>query len=430
MLDKLSISCLIFLLIQVQSNSATLTLGNSLLIRGVKAVKGGVEEVVKDHLKLNCLGIPVTVFANVVERVLTQETNANDVRFYFYSRSQLNGSTVHAGEDFQLKDIDFQIQRNTVFIVHGFWSSGQVDWVQAMKDAFLKMEDMNVVAVDWQKGSNTINYLSASISTRIVGNQIAQLVHKLQEKALDFHQKPKKIGSLHLVGHSLGSHISAHAAHLIKAMKGNNNTIDWTVTRITGLDPAQPCFTSADESLKLDRNDAQFVDVIHTNARQILLLGLGLPDQLGHADFYPDGGQVQLGCSHIDISIWQFLLLPANIIRTAICSHGRSYELFTDSINVKVSGDCQYIGHEWDKTYKNITELVKSDCLNASCPEMGINSILYRTHEKGVFFVPAGDTPPYCNITDEHSKMMRKQLRRDRFVGKSIILNVADKVVG
>lgn len=87
--------------------------------------------------------------------------------------------------------------------------------------------------------------------------------------------------SIHFVGHSLGSHISAHAAHLIKeSQKGQSQR--WIVRRITGLDPAQPCFGDAEESLKLDKTDAAFVDVIHTNARNLLLLGLGLPDQLGN----------------------------------------------------------------------------------------------------------------------------------------------------
>lgn len=89
---------------------------------------------------------------------------------------------------------------------------------------------------------------------------------------------------IYFVGHSLGSHISAHAAYLIKESQ-KDQPESWTVTRITGLDPAQPCFTVADPSLKLDVDDAPYVDVIHTNARTLLFLGLGLPDQLGKMRF-------------------------------------------------------------------------------------------------------------------------------------------------
>lgn len=83
-----------------------------------------------------------------------------------------------------------------------------------------------------------------------------------------------------MVGHSLGSHISAHASYLIKA-KQDDKSASWYIKRLTGLDPAQPCFFTADPSLKLSKDDAEFVDVIHTNAGNILFLGLGLPDQLG-----------------------------------------------------------------------------------------------------------------------------------------------------
>ena len=85
---------------------------------------------------------------------------------------------------------------------------------------------------------------------------------------------------MHFVGHSLGAHISARASYLLQHSQ-MNKTSKWIVRRITGLDPAQPCFSTADLSLKLDKNDALFVDVIHTNAKHILFLGLGLPHQLG-----------------------------------------------------------------------------------------------------------------------------------------------------
>lgn len=65
---------------------------------------------------------------------------------------------------------------------------------------------------------------------------------------------------LHFIGHSLGAQISAQTAHLLK------EDGFWMVERITGLDPAKPCFTGIDASLKIDKGDADFVDIIHTQA--------------------------------------------------------------------------------------------------------------------------------------------------------------------
>lgn len=56
--------------------------------------------------------------------------------------------------------------------------------------------------------------------------------------------------------------------------------------RITGLDPAGPYFENTDTVVRLDKTDAKFVDVIHTDGASTLQLGLGLMQMSGHVDFY------------------------------------------------------------------------------------------------------------------------------------------------
>lgn len=58
-----------------------------------------------------------------------------------------------------------------------------------------------------------------------------------------------------------------------------------------GLDPALPFYTTVDRHSKLDRSDAKFVDVLHTNAGVF-----GKIEPSGHADFYINGGQTQPAC--------------------------------------------------------------------------------------------------------------------------------------
>lgn len=58
-----------------------------------------------------------------------------------------------------------------------------------------------------------------------------------------------------------------------------------------GLDPALPFFTTSDRHSKLDKTDAKFVDVIHTNAGVY-----GKIEPSGHVDFYMNGGQTQPAC--------------------------------------------------------------------------------------------------------------------------------------
>ena len=60
-----------------------------------------------------------------------------------------------------------------------------------------------------------------------------------------------------------------------------------------GLDPAYPLFEEASADEILDKTDAKFVDVIHTNAGRLEEGRKGFPFSLGHADFWPNGGSIQ-----------------------------------------------------------------------------------------------------------------------------------------
>lgn len=71
------------------------------------------------------------------------------------------------------------------------------------------------------------------------------------------------------------------------------------VSIFTGLDPAGPLFESQDPRARLDKTDANFVDVIHSNGEQLLLGGLGSWQPMGDVDFYPNGGRMQTGCSNL-----------------------------------------------------------------------------------------------------------------------------------
>ena len=88
---------------------------------------------------------------------------------------------------------------------------------------------------------------------------------------------------IHIIGHSLGAHAAGYAGSKISPR----------VSRITGLDPAGPYFEFPDPHVRLDRHDAHFVDVIHTDGQAHVQLGLGLLQPLDHADFYPNGGLEQ-----------------------------------------------------------------------------------------------------------------------------------------
>lgn len=80
------------------------------------------------------------------------------------------------------------------------------------------------------------------------------------------------------IGHSLGAHIGGEAGRMYQQLTNQS------LGRITGLDPARPCFNEGEHLTGLQRDDAHFVDVIHSNSGI-----LGHVRAMGDLDFYPNG---------------------------------------------------------------------------------------------------------------------------------------------
>ncbi|XP_062528667.1 pancreatic lipase-related protein 3 isoform X3 [Bombyx mori] len=268
--------------------------------------------------------------------------------------------------------------------------------------------DVNVIAVDWSGGGNTWKYWRAVANAKRVVSDVNGFMRQLMSTS------GAKTKSFHFVGHSLGAHIAACVSFHIGG-----------VARITGLDPAQPCFNSPNSTDRLDPSDADFVDVIHTNGRLLTKLGLGLPDPIGHADFYPNGGMKQPGCYNNSNSVWSSIF-PS--LQQAICSHGRAYLLFTESL---INNNCSFRAYKWNLTYEGVNASIRATCDNiGSCSEMGIKAvgaIGYR-RAKGPYFVLTTDKEPYCPSEMERQRPqsellhdLRQGFRLDRSLKTSTV---------
>ena len=60
-----------------------------------------------------------------------------------------------------------------------------------------------------------------------------------------------------------------------------------------------PCDQGYTPNVRLDKTDADFVDVIHSNGDSLIIGGLGAWEPIGHVDFYPNGGKAQRGCQNL-----------------------------------------------------------------------------------------------------------------------------------
>ena len=66
--------------------------------------------------------------------------------------------------------------------------------------------------------------------------------------------------NIHLVGHSLGAHVVGFIAKTVQSMGLGK------IKQITGLDPAYPFFELHGPEGRIDKSDAEFVQIIHTNS--------------------------------------------------------------------------------------------------------------------------------------------------------------------
>ena len=66
--------------------------------------------------------------------------------------------------------------------------------------------------------------------------------------------------NIHLVGHSLGAHVVGFMSKKVQGLGLGKPR------RLTGLDPAYPFFELAGQEDRVDRSDADLVQIVHTNS--------------------------------------------------------------------------------------------------------------------------------------------------------------------
>ncbi|KAJ8026293.1 Pancreatic lipase-related protein 2 [Holothuria leucospilota] len=303
----------------------------------------------------------------------------SDIQTEFYLFTPENPTTwdnfIRWKDNASIVNSNFQGSRGTKFIIHGYNSNIKNGRFEKMKDALLSIEKLNVIMVNWKGGAKMFKrrglldklvdevakifpgYRQASQNTRVVGRQVGELSHKLHVLT------GASYTDMHLIGHSLGAHVAGFAGeHLLKKYGHKYG-------RITGLDPAGPLFRSYSHlpDCLLEKSDATFVDIIHTDNFN------GNEKPVGHQDFYPNGGQDQVGC-------W-----------IAQCDHTRAVYFFIESITS--SSSCLWLAYPcptWDSFKHGLCR----SCREQGCSRMGFHA--NRSAGIGKFMLGTNKDEPYC----------------------------------
>lgn len=243
------------------------------------------------------------------------------VIFELYTPDNPNDAQILRPDDLaSLASSYFDPSRPTRIVSHGWNSKG--DLTHSFSRAYFEQGNSNVnfIAINWQAGSNTINYISARNRVNLVGPYVARLIDFLVtyghlnledliligEYNFQYVQCSHDTNSNVCLGHSLGAHVVGIAGKNVRTGR---------VPKIVGLDPANPLFNYREPATRIAVGDALTVETIHTNAGT-----LGFSAPLGDATFYPNGGRSQPGCG-LDLA--------------GTCAHSRAHEFYIESINTE-----------------------------------------------------------------------------------------------
>lgn len=274
-----------------------------------------------------------------------------DISFQLFTR--LNPAAPQILQWANLDNIQFgTFNRNhpTRFTIHGWNSSPTSSINTRIREEYLDRGDFNVIAVDWEDIASG-NYIVTRNNLPIIGDYIARVIDRLG--ALDLID----IDELSVIGHSLGAHISGLAG---------KNVTSGRIGTIIGMDPAGPLFSIENVNGRLDRSDASYVEIIHTNSG-----GSGFSNPIGHADFYPNGGTRQPGCG-----------------ADASCSHSRSHGIFAESITTPIGF--------WSRQCADLEEIRNNICTDVGpmVPMGGEPS--NRGRAEGLYYLETGEETPFA----------------------------------
>ncbi|XP_059051033.1 pancreatic lipase-related protein 2-like [Achroia grisella] len=220
----------------------------------------------------------------------------SDVQFRLFTRSNpYDYQVIKINDTMSLRKSNFNFYKKIKVLTHGWVNNGYSPMPESIKEAYLNVSDVNIIVVDWSNAAN-VNYILASYNVAMVGRLLTNFLNFLIKEGVSMND-------VHLIGHSLGAHVSGIAGAHVK--KG-------PIFSITGLDPALPLFTFGNKDARLDKHDARHVEVIHTCGGY-----LGFASPLGHIDFYPNGGTRQPGCG---------------FDYRGLCAHNRAHMFFAESI--------------------------------------------------------------------------------------------------
>ncbi|CAH0695075.1 unnamed protein product [Spodoptera exigua] len=132
------------------------------------------------------------------------KTPVNNEYWLYTRKNPKNAQKLVYGNVKSITKSNYKAKRGLNVIVHGWWGNGNSSMNSLITSAFLAVQDVNVIVVDWRALANSF-YLFATLAVPDVGQSLGKfLVWLIRKGGGDW----KKV---HLVGFSLGAHVVGNA---------------------------------------------------------------------------------------------------------------------------------------------------------------------------------------------------------------------------
>ncbi|XP_075974608.1 pancreatic lipase-related protein 3-like [Anticarsia gemmatalis] len=290
-----------------------------------------------------------------------------NITFWLYTRANSNKPhQITVSNPQSIKNAPWVEKAPVKILIHGY--TGHKDFApnDEIRPAYLECCDYNIISVDYNPIAREPCYIEAARNTELVGKCTAQLIDELVNT---YHFA---LASFHVIGFSLGGQTAGYIGNYITCGK---------LPRISALDPAMPLFVTTDNTKKVDKDDALFVDVLHTNA-----LEKGKLEACGDVDFYANGGITQPGCRKTkDKSL-------------SSCNHDRAPIYFAESITTDT-------GFYATKCYSWITYMI------GWCEMFASDEVLVGEHvprdAKGLYFFVTNKEKPHARGSSKSKNYKR-----------------------
>ncbi|GBP56144.1 Lipase member H [Eumeta japonica] len=251
------------------------------------------------HIKYFMKGKPIRIeFLEAVapmadgdhDKTLNLDVSEVQLHFYDFANNYNASSAISQAKDI-FDNYHLDVTKKLIFFVPGYKSHISRKTENLMRDTFKDVPNSYLMIVDHSvytsaRGGKIESYARSVRYAYYIAQVVADFLVVLYTKGYP-------ASGMHCVGHSLGAQILGYAGN---AFFGRTNKKIW---RITGLDPAGPCFSNSFIEEQLRSGAAGYVEVYHCNAG-----GLGTTSALADIDFFfNDEGANQPHCGSAYIPV-------------------------------------------------------------------------------------------------------------------------------